>query len=205
MSAMKAVIDCVHGAPLQTYPGSEMSAAKRLVDQHGITPQRASKIMAFCTAHRIWGGVVVTVEKLELHLAKILAEMSKDPNADGDLPGWQAHQTYEDPAGDAPRELAEKTNAEKIAAAQQPWRDLIDEAHARGLTGLAMSRWVFAERERRTGKPGIAVAANKMLDAIVSKAGRPDFGELLGAPKTEPEDDDTVRNPRHFAEEGEGE
>jgi hypothetical protein len=197
-----ALIDCVYGSAQKSYSPEDVSAARRLLARPGFTLAKASLLMAIVSSSRFWEPVIVSVEKLELHLDKLLDLLAKDPSAPGNRAAEAGYQPYQDPAGEAPREQAKQTNEQKREAALAPWRELVAEAHARGLTGLAMSRWVFAERERRTGVKGIAVAANKILDAIVSKAGRPDFGDLFGAPKTETED---VRNPRHFAEEGEGE
>lgn len=191
------VVDCVHGAPPATYPGDEIGAARRVLAQKGMSPQRVSSVMAWVTAHRRWPGIVVSTCKLELHLAAILVEMAGDRGGNA-VP--QSEAPYEDPT---PAELqgelhaSLETEESKRRAMRQEWWDLIEQALAMGLKGPEMSRWVFNKRAELKGyKPidplgflhGIGVGVKPSVQAAWRR------------PKVEPQRVADVENPRHFSE-----
>ena len=202
------VVDCVHGEPPPTYTGDEIGAARRILDQKGITPQRISSVMAWVTSHRRWPGIVVNVCKLELHLAAILVEMAGDRGGNA-IP--QAEAPYVDPT---PPELQGQLHASldteeaKRRAVRQEWWDLIEEAHRLGLKGPEMSRWVFKKRAELKGyEPIDPLGFLKGIGVGVKPSVQPPSGRPRvephrladqRAPKAamEPE----IDNPRHFAE-----
>jgi hypothetical protein len=151
------VVEIVYGEPPRHLDPAELSAARRLLALPGMTPKKVSLLMAIVTSSRHWGPIIQTVQKLELHLEKILDLLAKDPSAPGNRPlggadGYQADTS--ESAGQAAEELG-RTFEQKVAAEQQPWLDLIDEAHRAGLRGPAMSRWAFQkfnERHRKNGE-----------------------------------------------------
>lgn len=146
---------------------AERSAANTLIQHHGWSAARAAFVAEWLEGDpngRFWRAALSDKDGICTVLrsiAKILEASGANAHV-GHRQGWQAYGEYADPAGAEPKEIAERTFAQKVAAVEEPWKDLIEEAHALGLTGPAMSRWVFAERARRTGQPPIETGFQRM-------------------------------------------
>lgn len=181
---IRHVVDLVYGEHVDRPSGEELMAARRVLERPGMTTDKVRLMLIIVgSSPRFWGPMFDTacargygVRRLEEQLKGLDLAVARDPSA----PGNRAADAAYNPLPRTPEQEAEHeaivsqiemTQTEKVHAVQQPWRDLIAEAESRGLTGPAMSRWVFREYERRTGKTGIAVIANRMLDSLVLKAG----------------------------------
>ncbi len=161
----------------RVWSAPERAAAQALVEHHGWTAARASFIAEWLDASDFWRGKLTSIADV-MRNVQAITEQSGAAKQTADRPGWEGYQPYQDPT---PPEMADEkeellaTLEQKRAAVRAPWEDLVEEAQALGLKGVQMSRWVFAERERRTGRPSVAT---KMLDAFVkgAKAGLLDKG-----------------------------
>lgn len=164
----------------------ERATAKALIDHHGWSPSRAVYIADWIEASpdgHFWrsalterDGIVKVLKSIAMITAKSGAVKAAPSRST-----WDQERAYVDTVPEEQRALRDSqlgpAREVHIEEQQRDWGQLIDEAHERGLKGPAMARWVFDERERRTGVKGIAMAASKLLDAVVRSAGRPDVFE----------------------------
>lgn len=176
---------------------AEKGAAKALVDHHRWTP-----ILAGCVADwleqspdgHFWRSALTERDGVVKVLKSVGLIMQKS-GASSRAPGrstWDQERQYKDTVPEEQRALRDSQLGPErqvhIEEQQRDWGELIDEAHARGLKGPAMARWVFEERERRTGVKGIAKAASGLFDAMVRAAGRPEtFAAQRGVVHVQPQ------------------
>lgn len=165
----KRLLHIVYGEKRDTWQLSELSCAKRLLALPGMTLDRVGLLMAIVSSSKHWESIIVSAEKLELHLDKLNGLLAKDPSAPGNRSGEEAYHSK--PDTDDQVEWKKRTTAEraaKVEAVQKPLRELIAQARAKGLHGKDVGRWVFAERRRRAGEA--AGDAPELLGAFVAQA-----------------------------------
>lgn len=151
------VIEIVYGEAPRHFDPAEMGAAKRILSLPGMSTKKVSLLMAIVSSSQHWAPIIVNVQKLELHLEKMLDLLARDPSAPGNRPlgGADGYQADTSEGQHENAETLEATFAQKQAAERKPWEDLWHEAtKVHGLVGASASRWCFREFNRRHVKPG---------------------------------------------------
>lgn len=184
MSDARRIIDLVYGDPVQKPATEEVAAARRVLSVPGVTVESVRLMMLIVgSSPRFWGPMFETacsrgygMRRLEDQLKGIQLALSRDPSAPGNRAADAAYGEYEDPRGPEVEEHVEQTLAQKTAAVQQPWKDLIAEGMALGLRERRLFDWVMDQRAKRTGKP--------RSDYPTSRSFTREIAGAMSAPKT---------------------
>lgn len=188
IAAARTAIQMVYGEPVLKPSGEEFSAARRVMSQPGMTVETVRLMMLIVgTSDRWWGPMFETacargygMRKFEEQLQGLRLALKRDPSAPGNRAAAEAY--VEKPKTDEDRHIAatlNRTFAEKVAAVQQPFGDLIDAARANGLRGTAMFDWVMTERAKQTGRDRSDYPISKNLARGIAKAP----GEPVSSPR----------------------
>lgn len=174
MSNPDDLLASFYGSRRAWTPG-EIAAAKALIQHHGWTGARATFIAEWIDENiegRFWRHLLSSKDGI-VGVLKAIATITEKSGAAQAAAPWPPEAYAPQPRSDEDEAQAQalaRTTADKIAAVQKPWGDLIDEARSKGLRGAAMFDWVMDQRAQRTGRPRSDYPTSRQMTRDLAKS-----------------------------------